>query len=218
MLFSPPCHIVQLLLMHLHIHSRIFLRAWKIFGNFLTFTIFSRHIFFLILSILIRIFFSVKIQDIQLFSDHLVVYEREEGLPKVTIYHLPDVGQPLKSLHGGQAVNFLDPTYSVDRSESEFSSRILRFSYSSLKTPPSVYDYDMKTGISVLKKIETVSRFYWHFKGCYCVLFNSPYRNVIGSTCNSNEFILYFILEIKISFITFNIYTLPQGSFVCVCV
>ncbi|CAB4265420.1 unnamed protein product [Prunus armeniaca] len=94
--------------------------------------------------------------DIQLFSDHLVVYEREEGLPKVTIYDLPDVGQPLKSLHGGQAVNFLDPTYTVDQSESEFSSRILRFSYSSMKTPPSVYDYDMKTGISVLKKIETV--------------------------------------------------------------
>ncbi|PQP98381.1 Peptidase S9A/B/C oligopeptidase N-terminal beta-propeller [Prunus yedoensis var. nudiflora] len=88
--------------------------------------------------------------------DHLVVYEREEGLPKVTIYHLPDVGQPLKSLHGGQAVNFLDPAYSVDRSESEFSSGILRFSYSSMKTPPSVYDYDLKTGISVLKKIETV--------------------------------------------------------------
>ncbi|XP_008221098.1 PREDICTED: protease 2-like [Prunus mume] len=99
---------------------------------------------------------SVKIQDIQLFSDHLVVYEREEGLPKVTIYHLPDVGQPLKSLHDGQAVNFLDPAYTVDQSESEFSSRILRFSYSSMKTPPSVYDYDMKTGISVLKKIETV--------------------------------------------------------------
>ncbi|ONI32147.1 hypothetical protein PRUPE_1G351200 [Prunus persica] len=99
---------------------------------------------------------SVKIQDMQLFSDHLVVNEREEGLPKVTIYHLPDVGQPLKSLDGGQAVNFSDPSYSVDLLGSEFSSRILRFSYSSMKTPPSVYDYDMKTGISVLKKIETV--------------------------------------------------------------
>ncbi|XP_061991431.1 uncharacterized protein LOC133709639 [Rosa rugosa] len=99
---------------------------------------------------------SVKIQDLCLFSDHLVVYEREDGLPKVTIYHLPDVGQPLKRLQGGQAVNFSDPTYSVDPSESEYSSSILRYSYSSMKTPPSVYDYDMKTGISVLKKIETV--------------------------------------------------------------
>ncbi|KAL6187283.1 hypothetical protein ACLB2K_038683 [Fragaria x ananassa] len=99
---------------------------------------------------------SVKIQDLCLFNDHLVIYEREDGLPKITIYNLPDVGQPLKRLQGGQAVNFSDPTYSVEPSESEYSSSILRYSYSSMKIPPSVYDYDMKTGISVLKKIETV--------------------------------------------------------------
>ncbi|KAL6192299.1 hypothetical protein ACLB2K_033390 [Fragaria x ananassa] len=99
---------------------------------------------------------SVKIQDLCLFNDHLVIYEREDGLPKITIYNLPDVGQPLKRLQGGQAVNFSDPTYSVEPSESEYSSSILRYSYSSMKTPPSEYDYDMKTGISVLKKIETV--------------------------------------------------------------
>ncbi|KAK6931800.1 Peptidase S9A, N-terminal domain, partial [Dillenia turbinata] len=97
---------------------------------------------------------SVKIQDIQLFSDHLVVYERENGLPKVIVHRLPVVGESLKGLPGGQAVNFVDPIYSVDPSESEFSSSILRFSYSSLRTPPSVYDYDMNSGISVLKKIE----------------------------------------------------------------
>lgn len=59
-------------------------------------------------------------------------------------------------LQGGQAVDFIDPIYSLDPSESQFSSSILRFKYSSLKTPPSVYDYDMNTGISVLKKIEPV--------------------------------------------------------------
>ncbi|XWS54382.1 hypothetical protein CRYUN_Cryun10bG0085400 [Craigia yunnanensis] len=99
---------------------------------------------------------SVKIQDIQLFSDHLVVYEREQGLPKITTYHLPAVEEPLISLQGGQAVQYIDPVYSVNPSESQFSSTILRFSYSSLRTPPSVYDYDMKTGESVLKKITTV--------------------------------------------------------------
>lgn len=93
----------------------------------------------------------------QLFNDHLVVYEREDGLPKVIVYRLPDVGEPLKILQDGQAVDFLDPVYSVDPSASEFSSSVLRFSYSSLKTPPSVYDYDMNTGDSVLKKIEPVS-------------------------------------------------------------
>ncbi|KAM6566608.1 hypothetical protein CsatA_025736 [Cannabis sativa] len=99
---------------------------------------------------------SVKIQDVQLYSDHLVICEREDGLPKITIYGLPNVGEPLNRLQGGRAVDFLDPTYSAYPTESEFSSSILRFSYSSMKTPPSVYDYDMKTGISVLKKIEPV--------------------------------------------------------------
>ena len=52
-----------------------------------------------------RIFFSVKIQEIQLFSDHLVVYERENGLPKIIVYHLPPISEPLRSLESGQAVS-----------------------------------------------------------------------------------------------------------------
>ncbi|KAF5177171.1 Prolyl endopeptidase [Thalictrum thalictroides] len=99
---------------------------------------------------------SVKIQDIQLFADHLVVYERINGLPSVSIYKLPAEGHTITSLQHGRDVDFIDPIYSVDSSESQFSSSILRFSYSSMKTPPSVYDYDMNTGVSVLKKIETV--------------------------------------------------------------
>ncbi|KAE9589289.1 hypothetical protein Lal_00000113 [Lupinus albus] len=99
---------------------------------------------------------SVKIQEIQLFSDHLVAYERENGLQKITIHHLPPIGESLRSLEDGQAVNFIDPVYSVYLSESEFSSSILRFSYSSLKTPSSVYDYDMNASISVLKRIDSV--------------------------------------------------------------
>ncbi|OWM72645.1 hypothetical protein CDL15_Pgr013113 [Punica granatum] len=99
---------------------------------------------------------SVKIQDLQLFRDHLVVYERENGLQKVTVYDLPAVGEPLKGLGSGRCVEFIDPVYSVDQLESQFSSTVLRFSYSSLKTPPSVYAYDMKRGVSVLKKVEMV--------------------------------------------------------------
>ncbi|KAM3320589.1 protease 2-like isoform X2 [Capsicum chacoense] len=99
---------------------------------------------------------SVKLQDIRLFTDHLAVCERENGLPRITVYRLPAVGEPLERLQGGRAVDFVDPVYSVDLLESEFESGVLRFSYSSMRTPPSVYDYDMDTGVSVLKKIETV--------------------------------------------------------------
>ncbi|KAK4709661.1 hypothetical protein R3W88_004174 [Solanum pinnatisectum] len=99
---------------------------------------------------------SIKLQDIQLFTDHLAVHERENGLPRITVYRLPTVGEPLERLQRGRAVDFVDPVYSVDPLESEFESGVLRFSYSSMRTPPSVYDYDMDTGVSVLKKIETV--------------------------------------------------------------
>ncbi|KAK4743041.1 hypothetical protein SAY87_001042 [Trapa incisa] len=99
---------------------------------------------------------SVKIQDLQLFKDHLVLYERENGLQKVTVYDLPEIDKPLKGLESGRRIEFIDPVYSVDRLESQFSTSILRFSYSSMKTPPSVYAYDMNSGVSVLKKVETV--------------------------------------------------------------
>ncbi|KAK4348161.1 hypothetical protein RND71_034500 [Anisodus tanguticus] len=99
---------------------------------------------------------SVKLQDIQLFTNHLAVHERENGLPRITVYRLPAVGEPLERLQGGRAIDFVDPVYSVDPLESVFESGVLRFSYSSMRTPPSVYDYDMDTGVSVLKKIETV--------------------------------------------------------------
>ena len=101
---------------------------------------------------------SVKIQEIQLFRDHLAVFERERGLQKITVHRLPAEGQPLNGLQAGRCVSFVDPVYKVDSTESEFSSSVLRFCYSSLKTPPSVYDYDMDSGTSVIKKIDIVSK------------------------------------------------------------
>ncbi|WCJ38967.1 Prolyl oligopeptidase family protein [Euphorbia peplus] len=99
---------------------------------------------------------SIKIWDTQLFANHLVVYERANGLAQITSYNLPAVDEPLTGLSDGRAVEFIDPVYSVDPDESQFSSTILRFTYSSLRTPRSVYEYDMDTGISVLKKLDTV--------------------------------------------------------------
>jgi oligopeptidase B len=103
--------------------------------------------------------FSVTIQDFKLFDNHIAVYERENGLPKVTVYWLPPVGESIGQLQGGRTIDFIDPTYCVDPEESQFHSSVLRFHYSSMRTPPSVFDYDMDSGVSVLKKIDTVS--YW---------------------------------------------------------
>ncbi|KAL4597770.1 hypothetical protein ACB092_11G013000 [Castanea dentata] len=100
---------------------------------------------------------SVKIQNIQLYEDHLVVHELVNGLPKVTIYGLPDVGEPVQSLQGGFTVLFDDdPTYSAEPLVSEFNSSWLLIRYSTLKTPPFVYKVDMKTGKVVRKESATV--------------------------------------------------------------
>nr|CAB3471537.1 unnamed protein product [Digitaria exilis] len=99
---------------------------------------------------------GVKIQDVQPFDNHIAVYERENGLPKVTVYRLPAIGEPIGQLQGGRTIDFIDPTYAVDPEESQFHSSVLRFHYSSMRTPPSVYDYDMDSGVSVLKKIKPV--------------------------------------------------------------
>lgn len=99
---------------------------------------------------------SVKIQDVQLFENHIAVYERENGLPKVTVYRLPATGESVGQLHGGRAIDFVDPAYAVEPEPSQFNSNVVRYYYSSMRTPPSVFDYDMDTGVSILKKINTV--------------------------------------------------------------
>jgi oligopeptidase B len=110
--------------------------------------------------------FSVKIQDFQLFENHIAVYERENGLPKLTVYGLPASGESVGQLQGGRVIEFVDPIYAVEPEESQFRSSIVRFRYSSLKTPPSVFDYDMNSGVSVLKKIDTVSYHLHHLVLC----------------------------------------------------
>ncbi|KAJ1694576.1 hypothetical protein LUZ63_011274 [Rhynchospora breviuscula] len=99
---------------------------------------------------------SVKIQNFHIFKNHIALCEREHGLPEITVYSLPPIGEPIRSLENGRRIEFVDPVYDVGLEESEYNSRILRFSYSSMKTPLTVYDYDMETGASAKKKIQAV--------------------------------------------------------------
>lgn len=92
-----------------------------------------------------------------LFAEHLVLCVREYGLTKITFYRLLNGQKQLNLLQNGQSINLSEPVYTVGLSDSQFSSSVLRFSYESLKTPESVYDYDMNSHVSVLKKISPVS-------------------------------------------------------------
>jgi oligopeptidase B len=92
---------------------------------------------------------SVKIDGIDVFRDYLVVYEKESGLRQIAVH----------DMHSGEThrIAFPEPVYTVFGEENpEFNSGILRFDYSSLVTPNSVFDYDMRTRGRELKKQEEV--------------------------------------------------------------
>ncbi len=92
---------------------------------------------------------SVKIDGIEVFKNHLVVYERERGLKKIRITNL--------SSNEVHYVPFLEPVYTFWPARNpDFNTNLLRFNYTSLVTPRSVFDYNMDTQIRELKKQDEV--------------------------------------------------------------
>jgi oligopeptidase B len=88
---------------------------------------------------------DVMISGVSAFADHLVIYEQAAGLPTIRVRQL--------STGDEHNIEFPEPTYDVSPGGNpEFNTTILRFSYTSLVTPNSVYDYNMETRERELKK------------------------------------------------------------------
>lgn len=90
------------------------------------------------------------IRGIDAYRDHLVVGCRREGLPQVMVLRLSD-----GVVHYIEGIDEDDFSMSP-RSGREFDTTSLRFGYTSLKTPAAVYDYDMETGLRVLRKQQEI--------------------------------------------------------------
>ena len=92
---------------------------------------------------------GVRLDAVDPFADHLVVYEREGGETRARV---------IDAASGSSTA--------IDRPESpstiwgganpEYESRTLRYEYTSLVTPRSVYDLDLGTGASTLLKRQPV--------------------------------------------------------------
>ena len=81
---------------------------------------------------------DVLLRDIDIFKDYYVISERKNGLINTRIINWNDSSE--------HYITFNDPTYSLySSSNREFNTNLFRFVYSSLTTPRSVYDYNMKT-------------------------------------------------------------------------
>ena len=83
------------------------------------------------------------------FKTWMIRLEREDGLPRI-IVHEWATGEE-------HAIAFDEEAYSLGFGEMrEYETDILRFSYSSMTTPGSVYDYNMRDRSRVLRKTQTV--------------------------------------------------------------
>ncbi len=88
---------------------------------------------------------EVLLEGISAFANHLVIYERAEGLPTMRIRQLATQEEHYMS--------FPDATYSVgEGANPEFHTQTLRYYYTSLVVPGSVFDYHMDTRTQELKK------------------------------------------------------------------
>ncbi|MEY4433027.1 MAG: Protease 2, partial [Bacteroidota bacterium] len=92
---------------------------------------------------------EVLIEDIEIFSNFLVVEERSNGLNHIRI--MPWSGEGEYYLPFGSETYNAYTTTNVD-----FETDILRYSYQSLATPSSVIDFNMKTKEKEIKKEQAV--------------------------------------------------------------
>ncbi|MFY0562639.1 S9 family peptidase [Archangium lansingense] len=79
---------------------------------------------------------TVMLQGVSLFKNHLMVYEREAGLPHISITDL--------KTRAAHRVSFPEQVYAVfPEMNEEWDTKLLRIGYQSPVTSSSVYDYDM---------------------------------------------------------------------------
>ena len=91
---------------------------------------------------------SVSI-NIDIFKDNMVIYEQENALENIRILDLNT-----KEEH---YIDFPEPIYTVYSGRNpNFDTRIFRFTYESMVTPYSVYDYNMETREKELKKHQEI--------------------------------------------------------------
>ncbi|WP_263375887.1 S9 family peptidase [Granulicella aggregans] len=96
---------------------------------------------------------DVPLEDFDLFESFLVTSRRELGLPVMDVFPLSgdrELGQSAR-------IAFPEPTYSAgSHVNREFDTIVFRYSYQSLVSPASVFEYDIASATSTLLKMQEV--------------------------------------------------------------
>jgi oligopeptidase B len=92
---------------------------------------------------------DVLIEDVALFKDYAVAYEKSEALNRLRVLDFK-TGQ-------WTSMSFPEPVYSVfPAGNPEYDTKLFRYNYQSLLTPSSVFDYGMDTRQAMLLKQQEV--------------------------------------------------------------
>ena len=87
----------------------------------------------------------VKIDSIDLFANHAVLSEWENGLQQIEVVDF--------KTNKRRRIEFPEPVYAASLGANrEFNTSVLRYNYQSLVTPNSVFDYDLNTRKATLMK------------------------------------------------------------------
>ena len=88
---------------------------------------------------------DVMLSDFDVFADHLVLHERKDGLPRITVTNL--------KTGASSPIAFPETAYALSgETNREFDTKLFRYAYQSFVTPRSVFDYDMDAKSSALRK------------------------------------------------------------------
>lgn len=92
---------------------------------------------------------DVLLEDIETFKNHLVVTERREGLTHMVVRRYSDGAE--------HTMHFNDPAYvCFAGTNPEWDTDKLRYGYTSLTTPQSIYEHDLNTNTDLLLKQQEV--------------------------------------------------------------
>ncbi|MGB2625204.1 MAG: S9 family peptidase [Candidatus Acidiferrum sp.] len=98
---------------------------------------------------------GVMLSAVACFRTHLVLCEREDGLPHLRIVDL--TREAPSAMAASSRLEFAEPAYNAAfGANPEFDTEYLRISYESFITPRSVYDCDIKSGDRILRKQQPV--------------------------------------------------------------
>jgi oligopeptidase B len=98
---------------------------------------------------------DVMLAGAEVFRSHIVLSEREDGLPYLRVIDLSV--EAANALAASRRIAFSEPAYNASLGENaDFDAGSVRYNYESFITPRSVFDYDVRTQESRLRKQQPV--------------------------------------------------------------